>query len=94
MLNTTVSSKGQVVIPRSVRDGHGWSAGTVLIIEEQGDAILLRPVPAFPPTTVEDLLGCLPYTGEAKSLEEMDAGIAQGACGHEQARAPEPERGK
>jgi len=79
MRSTTVSSKGQVVIPKEVREVHGWTPGTVLAIEEQGDAILLRPVPAFPLTTVDDLLGCLPYAGKAKSQEEMDAGIAEGA---------------
>jgi AbrB family looped-hinge helix DNA binding protein len=79
LLNTTVSSKGQVVIPKEVREGRGWKAGTVLVIEEHADGILLRAVPAFPATTVDELLGCLPYTGKAKSLEEMDAGIAKGA---------------
>ena len=79
MLSTTVSSKGQVVIPKAVRDLHGWTSGTVLVVEVQGDAVLLRPAPAFPRTTVDDLLGCLPYPGEAKTQEEMDAGIAEGA---------------
>jgi AbrB family looped-hinge helix DNA binding protein len=92
MLNTTVSSKGQVVIPKEVRESHGWAPGTLLTIEDQGDGILLRPVPAFPPTTVDDLLGCLPYAGKAKSLEEMDAGIAEGARDHGRERAPEPGR--
>ncbi|MDY0062845.1 MAG: AbrB/MazE/SpoVT family DNA-binding domain-containing protein [Myxococcota bacterium] len=53
MLRTTVSSKGQVVIPKEVRDLHGWTSGTVLEVEVQGDAILLHPVPAFAQTTVD-----------------------------------------
>jgi AbrB family looped-hinge helix DNA binding protein len=79
MLSTTVSSKGQVVIPREVREVHGWKPGTVLVIQEQGDGILLRPVPAFPVTTVDDLLGCVPHVGQRKSLQEIEAGIAEGA---------------
>ncbi len=79
MVSTTVSSKGQVVIPREVREAYGWKPGTVLVIQEHGDGILLRPVPAFPATSVEDLLGCVAYSGRAKSLGEMEAGIAEGS---------------
>lgn len=79
MRRATLSSKGQVVIPKEIREEHGWTPGTVLIVEEQDDGILLRPVPALPQTTIDDLLGCLPYAGKAKSLEEMEAGIAEGA---------------
>jgi AbrB family looped-hinge helix DNA binding protein len=79
MVSTTVSSKGQVVIPREVREVLGWKPGTVLVIQEQGGGILLRPVPAFPLTTVDDILGCVPYAGGAKTIEQMEAGIAEGA---------------
>jgi AbrB family looped-hinge helix DNA binding protein len=79
MHNTKVSSKGQVVIPKEMRESHGWGPGTLLIIQEQGDGILLRPVPVFPRTTVGDLLGCLPWNGAVKTLEEMAAGVAEGA---------------
>jgi hypothetical protein len=43
------------------------------------DSIILRPVSAPPKTTVDDLLGCLPYEGVPKTLDEMDAGMARGA---------------
>ena len=33
----------------------------------------------FPETAFEDLVGCSGYTGPAKTLEEMDKGIAIGA---------------
>ena len=79
MASTTVSSKGQVVIPSEVRKAHGWAPGTVLVIEDRGEGVLLRSVPAFPERSVEDLLGCVPHTGGAKSLVEMEAGIAAGA---------------
>jgi bifunctional DNA-binding transcriptional regulator/antitoxin component of YhaV-PrlF toxin-antitoxin module len=68
-----------VVIPKEIRHNRGWTAGTVLAVEEQGDVILLRSVPTFPVTTLDELLGCLPYAGRAKSQEEMDTGIARGA---------------
>jgi len=31
------------------------------------------------PTSSEDILGCMSYRGPAKTLEEMEAGIAEGA---------------
>jgi hypothetical protein len=38
--------------------------------------VLLRPAPAFPPTTTEEVFGCLRHQGEPKTLEEMRDGIA------------------
>jgi hypothetical protein len=49
-------------------------------VSTKGQAILpnLKPLTAdFAPTRPEDVFGCLPYRGKPKSIEEMDAGIAQ-----------------
>ena len=40
--DTTVRTKGQVTIPKAVRDRHGISVGTKLEVLDQGDDILLR----------------------------------------------------
>jgi len=37
------------------------------------------PVQDVPETRLEDLIGCTGYQGPAKTLEEMEAGIALGA---------------
>lgn len=37
-----VSSKGQIVIPKEVRERHGLSQETDLVLLEAGDALLLR----------------------------------------------------
>lgn len=79
MSTTTLSTKGQVIIPKEIRERRGWGAGLALEVEEQGDAIVLRPISALPKTTVGDLLGCLPYKGRPKTLAEMEAGIEKGA---------------
>ncbi|MEZ4303018.1 MAG: AbrB/MazE/SpoVT family DNA-binding domain-containing protein [Polyangiaceae bacterium] len=79
MITTTLSTKGQVIIPKDVRERHGWRPGLSLEVVEQGDSLILRPVQALPRTTVDDLLGCLPYSGRPKTLEDMEAGIAKGA---------------
>ena len=75
MLNTTLSSKGQVIIPKDVRAAHQWSVGTEFIVEDLGNAILLRPRSPFPPTDLEAGLGCSGYTGVRHSVEEMQQGI-------------------
>ena len=71
-----LSIKGQIVIPSEVRARHHWEAGTELILEDQGDALVLRAAKPFAPTRVEDGLGCTGYSGPSKTPEEMDAGVA------------------
>jgi AbrB family looped-hinge helix DNA binding protein len=79
MQKTTVSSKGQVVIPRGIRTRHGWTPGTALEIEEHGDSLILRPVRKLPRTSLADLVGCTGYKGPPMSLEDMESGVAEGA---------------
>ena len=81
MTRTRLSSKGQVIIPKAVRDARGWRAGQELVVEERGDAVVLRPARPFPPTTVDDLVGCTGYEGPHLSLEDMDAAISDEAKG-------------
>ncbi len=79
MRSTRVSSKGQIVIPRDVRARHNWTPGTVLAIEDDDEAVVLRPLPVQPKATLKDLIGCTGYHGPRKSLTEMDAAIAMAA---------------
>jgi AbrB family looped-hinge helix DNA binding protein len=57
MLTMTLSSKGQVVIPKAVRERLGLRAGDVLEIEEQGDVLLLRVRHESPAALRERLFG-------------------------------------
>lgn len=75
-LTTTVSTKGQVILPKIIRDQRQWSAGTRLIVEDTAEGVVLKAAPLFAPTNIDDVFGCLPYKGKAKTIEEMDAGIA------------------
>lgn len=79
MASTRLSTKGQLIIPKAVRDRHGWAAGTELIVEDLGHAVVIRSPDAVKPTTLEDVLGCLRYTGRPKTLAEMEKAIAEGA---------------
>jgi AbrB family looped-hinge helix DNA binding protein len=75
-LTTTLSTKGQVILPASIRRRQHWNAGTRLTVEETADGVLLKPAPAFPPTDPEQVFGSLHHRGEPKTLDEMQAGIA------------------
>lgn len=72
---TVLSTKGQVILPKAVRDERGWKPGTKLTVEPTPDGVLLKPEPLFPPTTNDEVFGCLKWEGAPKSLEEMDAAI-------------------
>ncbi len=75
-LTTTVSTKGQVILPKAIREQRHWSAGTELVVEDTPDGVLLKATPAFSPTLPKDVFGSLPYKGPAKSIAEMEAGVA------------------
>lgn len=74
---TKLSSKGQVVLPKSVRDAMRWKAGTEFTVEAVKDGVVLRPRRPFRPTTVEEVYGCLKYHGRPKTLQEMDEAITK-----------------
>ncbi len=44
MVTTTVTQKGQIVIPSKIRRRHGIKKGTRLFISEEGDRIILEPL--------------------------------------------------
>ena len=73
MLETTLSSKGQVVIPKELRDARQWHVGMSLTVEEVPQGLLIRPAkqPLFPPTKLEDVMGCARYTGPKLSEAEI-----------------------
>ena len=72
---TVVSTKGQVILPKSIRAGRGWGPGTKLVVEDTGEGVLLRVLPVFACTSPDDVYGMLRVTGGPKSLEAMEEGI-------------------
>jgi AbrB family looped-hinge helix DNA binding protein len=75
MNTTTLSSKGQVIIPKEVRSSRGWQVGIKLVVEDLPAGILLRPLTAFPATDVHEGVGCAGYSGACKSVAQMKQGI-------------------
>jgi antitoxin PrlF len=75
MAVAVLSSKGQVTIPKLIRDSLGLSMGDKLefLVSDKGEAVL-RPVTKH----VDDVFGRLHKPGRrAVTVEEMDAAIAR-----------------
>ncbi len=79
MLTTKLSSKGQIIIPQPIRTSHHWKSGQQFIVIEQKDNIILKPKAPFPETSLNEVGGCLNYSGPTVSLEEMEEAIRAGA---------------
>jgi AbrB family looped-hinge helix DNA binding protein len=75
ILTTTLSTKGQVILPKTIRQRRNWEAGTRLVVEDTPDGVLLKAAPIFAPTRPEEVAGMLAYRGPPKTPEEMDAAI-------------------
>ncbi len=79
MEKTRLSSKGQVILPKAVRQARDWAPGTEFSVEEFEDGVLLRPLKPFQPTRPEDVFGCLRSEGPPRTLAEMEEAIAEEA---------------
>lgn len=77
---TTVSTKGQVILPKAIRDQRRWSAGTRLTVEDTPEGVLLKPSPVFPETDIDAVAGSLKRPGRrALTLKEMDDAVVREA---------------
>ena len=78
MATATISSKGQVTLPKEVRATLGVSAGDRLDFIRMEDGTYAI-VPAS--HSIRALKGLLPRREKAVSLEQMDAAVEAGARG-------------
>ncbi len=77
MASTRLSTKGQLILPKAVRDAKRWGPGTELEVEDRPDGVLLklkRPAKRY---KLEDIIGILKHKGPPVSIEEMDDGISK-----------------
>jgi AbrB family looped-hinge helix DNA binding protein len=79
---TKMSSKGQIVIPKSVRDRHGWGDGTPFDVVDTPQGVLLRaPSPKKEALTIDEALARIrsrvTYSGPPVTIEEMNETIAE-----------------
>ena len=74
-LTTRVSSKGQVSLPKEIRDQRGWTTGAELIVENRPDGVLLRQRMNEEPTRYEDVRGSLGRAKRPISDEDINAAV-------------------
>jgi len=79
METTKLSSKGQVIIPKHIRESHHWDAGLELQVIEFEGGILLKPKAPFERTSINDVAGCLQFSGPGKTDEDIQAAMKQAA---------------
>jgi AbrB family looped-hinge helix DNA binding protein len=82
MDTTRLSSKGELVLPKAIREAGGWAEGTEFSVERVPEGVLLRPLRPFPVTRLEDIVGCAGYGGRRRSLADTQRGIAKGVNAH------------
>ncbi len=75
----TLSVKGQVTMPKSIRDECGLKLGDKLDFLLRDDGVL-EVVPIKQPPS--RLKGMLPRPSHVVSLDAMDEAVSKGACGN------------
>jgi AbrB family looped-hinge helix DNA binding protein len=65
---TTMSSKGQLVIPREIRESLAIGAGTKLAVRIEGGRIILQPLTE---KLVDEMMGI--FAGGASMADELQA---------------------
>lgn len=74
-VTTTLSSKGQMVLPKALRDQKQWKPGAQLLLEDVPGGVMVKLVETKKKYTVDDLVGILKYDGPPLSQEEIDGRI-------------------
>lgn len=67
----TLSSKGQVVIPKEIRDELHWEAGTQITLVSGASGVTLKAVPKKTGRRFADLIGSLKHDGPQLSIDEL-----------------------
>jgi AbrB family looped-hinge helix DNA binding protein len=67
----TLSSKGQVVIPKEIRDELHWDAGTELTLVSNASGVTIKAMPKKTGRNLADLIGMLKHEGPPLATEEL-----------------------
>lgn len=83
-IRAKISSKGQVVVPKEIRDRLGFAEGSEVEFLETGDGVFMKSVPSraskFPPITFDEFKARRAiWKGKPITNEDMDKAIASEA---------------
>ena len=76
-MKTRLSTKGQVILPKAIRDRRRWRPGIELEVEDRPEGVLLKARERKKGGSILDLAGVFKYDGPPKTIEEMDRGIVE-----------------
>ena len=79
MDTTKLSSKGQVIIPKALRNLHHWETGLELVVTDTGDGILLRPRIPFAATELKDVAAALKARVQSNTDEQIEVALTKHA---------------
>src|SRR5204862_7143145 len=77
METTKLSSKGQIVLPKAIRQSRRLPPGTEFLVENTPRGILLRPRQPFGSTEPAEVFGRVRAGGGARTVKQMDEGQRQ-----------------
>jgi AbrB family looped-hinge helix DNA binding protein len=66
-----LSSKGQIVIPKEIRDELHWQAGTQLMLVSSVSGVTLKTAPKKTGGNLGDLIGMLKHDGPPIAVEAL-----------------------
>lgn len=75
-MRTTVSTKGQIVLPLPVRAALGLVPGSELEVIAEGDQVILRRPSRFKAVSAAEALGCAGYEGPMRTIDDMNHAVA------------------
>jgi AbrB family looped-hinge helix DNA binding protein len=78
-MTTVISTKGQVILPKAIRDHRCWPPGTQLTVEDTREGVLLKASPTFPKARIDAVFGSLRREGPPLSVADMNKAIAREA---------------
>lgn len=83
--HTRLSAKGQLVLPKAVRDRLQWPPGTELEVVEHGGSVTLRAVPRpqgdrCAADIIANIRARFPYTGPRISDADIEATVRDTAA--------------
>ncbi len=67
----TLSSKGQVVIPKEIREELHWDAGTELTLVSNALGVTIKAMPKKTGRNLADLIGMLKHDGPPLATDEL-----------------------
>jgi AbrB family looped-hinge helix DNA binding protein len=77
-VTTRISTKGQVVLPKAVREEQGFRAGDRLVVESTANGVTLRRASVEEAhTRLEDVAGCLGPAKRVVSINEMNSAVGE-----------------